>query len=690
MTDLDRIFRPRSVAIIGASTDPRKVGGRPLHFLKKHGFNGDIWPVNPRKDQIEGFQCFPNIESLPGVPDVAVILLGPSLVIPAVKELSEMGCGGAIILTGGFAEAGENGKERQKSLKTAAASMRLLGPNTIGLLNLRNGVILSASGALDEKSLQSGSVAVVSQSGGILGSLFSRAAARGIGLSYLAATGNEVDIEVSDVMAFLSDDEETKAVAVYLETLRNPEAFREAASLLSTAGKKLIVYKVGRSETGAQAAASHTGALVGEDGLFDAFFRQVGAIRVKRYSDLIDLASGLSLTPIVKGNRLAILTHTGGAAGLVADLCGIVGFETPAPSLETAGKLRRLLEDEGFAPDRNPVDLTLSGLDPEIVYRAIITLSTSNEYDSIVAVVGSSSVGRPYMVADPVIRAAATEDLPIVVYTSAHTPAIVTKLNGKGVAVFDAPEACASLLAASLQPDGENNERAPALVEPINLPTVSGQLNELECREIFASFGIPAVKAIGIKNSAEGPDAASTLGDSVVIKILSREILHKTEIGGVKIGVSSRNCEKACDDIASAVNRHGISTNEGFIIQENLSGATEMIIGFYNDPVLGPAIMIGAGGTRAELLNDTASCVLPVSVADIRTMLASLRMFPLLKGYRGSTAANIDGLVEIIARFAHMCGCLGSRLVEAEINPLFVDDKEILPRAGDGILIFSN
>ena len=282
MVNLDRLLRPRSVAVIGASTDPGKVGGRPLHFLKKHGFVGDIWPVNPRAREIEGLPCYHSIDGLPGVPDTAIILVGPKDAVSAVETLAERGCGTAIVLAGGFAETGDAGYYRQQTLLKAAGDMRLLGPNTIGLLNVTNGITLSASGALDVEDLRRGGVAVVSQSGGILGSLLSRAAARGIGLSHLVATGNEADLDVADIMGYLAEDKETEVVALYLETIRNPVTFRCAAARLSDSGKNLVVYKVGRSKTGADAAASHTGALAGEDRVFDAFFRQAHAIRVDR------------------------------------------------------------------------------------------------------------------------------------------------------------------------------------------------------------------------------------------------------------------------------------------------------------------------------------------------------------------------------------------------------------------------
>ncbi|RZO38142.1 MAG: CoA-binding protein [Rhodospirillaceae bacterium] len=686
---LDRLFRPRSVALIGASTDPKKIGGRPLHFLRKHGFEGEIWPVNPHAVEIEGYRSYPDIDSLPGVPDMAVVLVGPQQAVSATASLARKGCGAAIVLAGGFLETDETGGDRQRELVNSAGDMRLLGPNTIGLLNLTDGITLSASGALDIEDLHPGGVAVISQSGGILGSLLSRAVARGIGLSKLAATGNEADIDVSDVMAFLARDDATSVVALYLETVRNPTAFRNAASRLKDAGKKLVVYKVGRSEIGAEAAASHTGALAGEDRVFDAFFRQCCAIRVDRYDDLIDLPAGLAMMTRPNGKRLAVLTHTGGAAGLVADVCGMAGFDTPAPSLETAARLGDLLQDDGFSPDRNPVDLTLAGLDPEIVYRAIMTLSASGEYDAIIPVVGSSSVGRPYMVADPVIRAAATEDIPIVVYTSPHAPGIVARLNKEGVPAFDTPEACATILARSLPVEPPGPGRSPTLVTPGHPLVASGQLNEFDAKRVFAEFGIPPVGEIAVGSSAGALDAATHFGNQVVVKILSRELLHKSEIGGVRTSVAPQDAGEICDEIARSAEKHGVSTEEGFLIQQHVLDATEMILGFRRDTALGATVLIGAGGTMTELYEDVALCVLPATEPDIRTMITSLKMYPLLDGYRGSAPADMDALVQAVARFAHMCQSFGDRLVDAEINPLFVNDGEIPVRAGDGILILS-
>ena len=445
---IDRLLRPESVAIIGASSDPAKTAGRPLHYLRLHGFTGEIWPINPRYDDIDGQRCYGSVADLPGPPDAAIILVGPTHAEQYLRDLAAAGAGAAIAIGGGYAEIGAAGAVRQERLREAAGDMRLLGPNTIGAVNLIDRITLSASGALDVQDRQVGKIAMVSQSGGILGSILSRAAWRGVGLSHLVATGNEADLEVCDFVEYLMDDPATSVIALYLETLRNPGRFRKIAGQARRAGKPIIVFKVGRSEPGARSAASHTGALSSEDRLYDGMFEQMGVIRVTSYSDLIDVPMALTAGVKLTGKRLAILTSTGGAGGLIADVCGMAGFDAPPPGAKTAKRLGALLHHDGFAADRNPIDLTLAGLSPAIIKGAIDTLLESNDFDAVIPIVGSSGVGSPDLVAVPVIYSFKSAGKPLMVYTSPSAPDIIRRLNANGVPAFDTPEGCAAALAA--------------------------------------------------------------------------------------------------------------------------------------------------------------------------------------------------------------------------------------------------
>lgn len=686
---LDRLFRPRSVALVGASADPGKTAGRPLRLLRRHGFAGAVWPVNPRADEIDGLPCFPDVDALPDAPDVAMVLVGPARAMESVRALAARGTGAAIVLAGGYGEVGAAGADRQAALRAAAGAMRLLGPNTIGLVNRVDGVTLSASGALDVGAQPCGRVAVVSQSGGILGSLLSRAAQRGIGLSHLVATGNEADIEVSDVVAYLLDDAATTVIALYLETLRRPERFRAVAAEAAARGKRLVAYKVGRSEAGARSAASHTGALAGEDRLYDALFRQAGVVRVERYTDLLDVPMGLSAGKPLAGARVGILTSTGGAGGLVADVCGLAGFAAPAPGAATIERLGALFQDAGFVPERNPIDLTLAGLDPAVMRGAIDALLASDDYDAVVPIVGSSSVGRPDLVAVPAIEAAAAATKPLLVYVSPAAPDILARLNGAGVPAFDTPEGMASALAALARPAPAAAPEAVPADPPDELLRLSGFLDETEAKQLFAAAGIPAVREVVAPDPATARKAAAGLaghgGDRVVVKLLSRAVAHKTEIGGVRVGVPADAVAGACTDIAAAAEAAGVSA-EGFLVQEQVTGV-EIILGFTRDPQLGPAILLGGGGTLAELYEDTALRLLPVGAADVDSMLSQLRVARLLEGWRGGPPADLPALKAAVLAFAGLCARLGDRLVEAEINPLFVLPEGQGVRAADGVAL---
>ena len=294
MNIISRLMRPQTVAVIGASADIAKTAGRPVAYLLKHGFSGVVYPVNPKATEICGLTCYPDIASLPTVPDVGIVLLGAERAHQAVKELAQSGCAAAIVLASGYTEVGEEGAKRQAELIAAAGSMRILGPNTIGLVNITDQIVLSASGALEMDHFPSGAISLVSQSGGILGSLLARASARGIGLAKMISTSNEVDLELADFIDWLVDDEATKVIALYVETVRDTKKFRAAALRARQAGKPIVAFKIGRSEAGAKAAISHTGALAGSDRMYDALFKQTGILRAQRFDELLDMPAALA------------------------------------------------------------------------------------------------------------------------------------------------------------------------------------------------------------------------------------------------------------------------------------------------------------------------------------------------------------------------------------------------------------
>lgn len=694
MTALDRLFSPRSIAVIGASADATKLTGRPIAYLEKHGFAGAIYPVNPRTETIGSRRCYPDVAALPEVTDVGLVLLGAERAVAAVEQLARAGAAAAVVLASGFGEAGEDGRRRQQALREAAGGMRLLGPNTIGLVNVSERIMLSASGAMELDGFVPGRVALVSQSGGILGALLSRGAARGIGFSKLVATGNEADLDIADMIEHLSDDDATAVIALYIEGLRHADRFRAVAAKAAARGKRLVVYKVGRSETGARSAVSHTGALAGSDRMYDALFRQLGIVRANAFSDLLDIPAALTTGRRLDGERLAVVTTTGGAATLIADNAGLAGFTLPDPDPATAEGLTALAIPDATL-DRNPVDVTLAGLRPELFRRVLALLSASPSYDAIVTIVGSSALGQPDLVAKPLIAALENTEKPILAYVSPEAPHIVAALNRAGVPAFASPEGCVAALAAlRVAPPAPRAETAePVDEQRIDVPGEalgSGALNEADSKALFARFGIPAVAEIVAATPEEAAAAAHRLGGApVVVKVLSRDILHKSELGGVAVGVAPEAVADCCRAMAARVSECAAGALDGFLVQERITDGVEMILGLTRDPQLGPAVLLGIGGVTAELLKDTTLRPLPLAPDDAEAMIAELTLAPLLTGYRGRPAADVAALVAAIEAFAAMVTCLGDRLQEAEINPLFVRPAGQGVAAADGLVVLS-
>ena len=695
MDAIERLIRPRSVAIIGASADPSKTAGRPVSYLRKHGFAGKIYPVNPKVADIGGLACYADIASLPEVPDVGIVLLGAERAHIAVRQLSERGAAAAIVLASGYTETGADGAARQRQLMEAAGSMRLLGPNTIGLVNLTDNIVLSASGALAMDHFPLGAIGLVSQSGGILGALLSRAAARGVGLSKLVSTSNEADLELADFIEFLADDSATRVIALYIEAIRNPARFRQAVLRARRAGKPVVAFKIGRSEAGAKAAVSHTGALAGSDRMYDALFGQLGVIRAKTFDDLLDIPAALAAGRKLSGRRVAILTSTGGAGTIVSDSLGVAGFATPAPDTETSAQLRSLQSGSHATLDRNPIDVTLAGLQPDLLRAAIRILLASPSYDALTIIVGSSAVGSPTLMADAIHDCLPMSDKPVIAYVSPYAPDVVSVLTRRGVPAYTSAESCAAALDGLLQAGLPEQVWTSGSTEPAadisDFPV--GSLDEAQAKALFARFGVPTVVEKVVATSSEAEQAARGLGGRVVLKILSREIAHKSDVGGVAVNLTADTIGDRLTVMADEVEARTGRRAERFLVQEMISGGVEIILGMHRDP-LGTAILLGMGGVSAELFKDTTMRLLPpeggLGLSEARAMARDLVTWPLLDGFRGRPKCDVEALAETIVAFSRMVAQLGDRLAEAEINPVFVLLAGQGVKAADGLVVLND
>jgi len=693
MNAIAKLLKPRSVAVIGASADAAKTAGRPVAYLRKHGFTGDIYPVNPRVDAIDGLRCYPDIASLPNAPDVAIVLLGAERAHVAVRDLAARGTAAAIVLASGYTETGEDGARRQQQLIEAAGAMRILGPNTIGLVNLTDNIVLSASGALEMDHFPVGGISVVSQSGGILGALLSRAAPRGIGLSKLISTSNEVDLDLADFVDHLADDPDTQVIALYVESVRNPAKFRAAALKAARAGKPVVAFKIGRSEAGARAAVSHTGALAGADRMYDALFKDVGVIRAQTFGDLLDIPAALATGRVLRGNRVAVLTSTGGAGTLVSDSLGVSGFETPAPDAETAARLRALQTGDHAALDRNPIDVTLAGLQPELLRGAIMALLDSPSYDALAIIVGSSSLAMPELMAGAIRDCLPSSDKPVIAYVSPHAPEVAAILTQAGVPAFAAAESCTLALDGMLRRSRWVEHKGVAGEASVPVDDLrAGSLDEAEAKQLFARFGVPCAREIVVSTAAEAQKAAAAFEGRVVLKVLSGDITHKSDVGGVAVNLTADQVGPRLTAMTAEVAQKAGITPERFLVQEMVAGGTEMILGMHRDP-LGTAILLGMGGVTAELFKDTTMRMLPerggLGREQALEMLKELKTWPLLDGFRGRPKADVDALVTTIVAFSRMTAQLGERLIEAEINPVFVLPEGQGVRAADGVVVLA-
>ncbi|OWT63502.1 acetate--CoA ligase family protein [Candidimonas nitroreducens] len=694
MNAISRLIKPRSVAVVGASADSSKTAGRPVAYLRKHGYTGAIYPVNPRVASIEGLPCYPDVSSLPSVPDVGIVLLGAERAHLAVQELAQLGTAAAIVLASGYSEIGAVGAQRQARLMEAAGDMRILGPNTIGVVNLTDHIVLSASGALEMGQFLAGSIGVVSQSGGILGSLLSRTAPRGIGLSKLISTGNEADLDLADYVDYLVGDEATSVIALYIESVRNPEKFRVAALKAASAGKPVVAFKIGRSEAGARAAVSHTGALAGADRMYDALFKQVGVIRAQTLDELLDIPAALATGRRLRGKRVAILTSTGGAGTLVSDSLGVSGFETPAPDADTAARLRALQTGDHAALDRNPIDVTLAGLRPDLLRGAIRALLASPNYDALTIIVGSSSLAMPELMAGAILECLPESDKPVIAYVSPHAPELVASLTQRGVPAFSAAESCTVALAGMLHSarwQAPANSAPAAPVDIAGLP--AGSLDEAQAKQLFARFGVPCASESVVATPAEAERAARAFGGRVALKILSGQITHKSDAGGVAVNLESGQVGARLTAMKAEVQSKTGIAPQRFLVQEMVCGGTELILGMHRDP-LGTAVLLGMGGVAAELFKDTTMRLLSPGAGlshDVAVgMVRELKTWPLLDGFRGRPKADLDALARAIVAFSQMAAQLGERLVEAEINPLFVLPAGQGVRAADGVVVLAD
>lgn len=677
---LDAILRPRSIAIIGASQDATKIGGRPVQLLQRFGFPGAIWPVNPRAAEVQGLPAFASPAALPEAPDLAIIAVAAEHATAALEECAARGTRAAVVFSSGFAELGAEGEAAQAALGAIAArtGMRILGPNCLGAVSVAERSIATFSIVLEGALPPAGPLGIASQSGNLGSYTMLLARERGIGVSRFLTTGNECDVDIADAIAWLAQDETTKVVLAVLETCRDAPRLVRALELARDAGKPVVVLKIGATAAGQAAAASHTGALAGNDAVFDAVFVRTGAVRVRSVEALLDLGHAAAVCggALPRGRRTMLLTASGGFGVLLADAATAVGLELPAPESATQ---QRILSVVPFASPRNPVDATAQmGARPEVLVEILAAILDDPNCDALLLQLAASLyVPRLRGVFLPALKAMREKHPEKLLMLSVHGPAnAVAELTALGMPVVDGVDASTATLAGLCAlAEARRTPTPPTVALSPAAPLEAAALRtEAAAKRALAEAGVPVLPERVAQDAAEAAAAAAELGFPVVLKIVSPDLPHKTEVGGVVLDLGDAEAVAAAHDAMLARIRIAApdARIEGVLVSPMLRGGVELILGSKRDPVFGPVVLVGLGGIFAEIMQDVAIRPAPVDEPEALAMLRGLRAFPLLDGARGRPKADIAAAARAVAALSCFAAQQAATIAEVDINPLLV------------------
>lgn len=673
---LTALFAPQSVAIVGASSDARRFGGRPIQYLLEAGFDGAIYPVNPGRSEILGLTAYPSIRDVPGPVDCAILAVSADVTQQTIENCIDMGVKSAVLYGAGFSETGDEGRARQDRIVAAArdAGMRLLGPNCMGLMNAHARFYGTFASALEEGVPPPGRIAVASQSGGYGGYLMKHLFRRGLGISQWVTTGNEADVDIGDALSWMADQDETDILLAYIEGLRNSEKLIAALDRARRANKPVVMMKVGRTAEGSAAAASHTASLTGEDSIYDAVFDHYGVHRARTTDELLDIAYALSKGVLPKGPRVGVISISGGVGVQIADFVSDAGLEMGTVPGETQAALKALVP---HCSPANPIDMTgLVTTNHDIMEKTLDAVFASNAFDATLIFLGiagaAPSMARPLQQAIANAHARAPDQLVFVSVTA--DPDMVREYDAKGLLTFEDPSrAIAALEALS----GYRTAFSLPAPEPMQLPTgssleIAGKLNEAQAKALLAQAGVPSPKEALAATAEEAAKLATDIGFPVVVKVVSADILHKTEVGGVALGLVSADAVRdAVSRMADTIPQHLPDAKiDGYLVSEMVKGGVETIVGIHQDEAFGPVVTFGLGGTLVELIKDTVCALAPVSEAQARRMIETLKTAPLLTGWRGSPRHDIDALAKAISGLSVLAVQHRDVLDTIEVNPL--------------------
>ncbi|WP_166264101.1 acetate--CoA ligase family protein [Marinobacter caseinilyticus] len=695
---LDGLLSPEKIAIIGASDDTGKISGRPIEYLKRYGFQGEICPVNPRRETVQGLQCYPSIAAVPGTVDLAIIAIPGKSVIHALEECAEQHVRSCIIFSSGFAESGEEGKEIQRQISDIAtqSGMRVLGPNCQGVVNLQQKSVASFSTCFAEAGLRTGYSAIISQSGAVAAMVYNLQKEWAGGIKYWIATGNEADVSVSELLDKVLDDTDVRVVQVYMEDVKKPSVLISAARKARHMAKPILALKSGKTPEGKKAASSHTGALAGEDAVVDAVFRQSGIVRVRDVHELANFPVLFSQQKRAVGRNVAILSNSGGLGVMMVDQCRELGLGLAKLSMSTIDELTNMLPD--FASAENPIDLTAQLLnDKELLSNALPVLTRDPGVDIILFGLGIMGKGYdiPAIIRDIAEANRVSRQIMAVAWVGGQS-GVIEEFSRADVPVFENATMCVNAVASfadfSLGLEVGSSEEQPRLgktegvvgsLEEYRACSVDGFLSEHKSKELLKKWGLPVSCEVLARTEAEAVGAASTIGYPVAVKICSAAVQHKTELGGLVLNVQNEQQLRSVttDLLAKGAEHVGMDKVEGVLVQEMLQAGFEVSLGIKRDQIFGPVLMVASGGIYIEILKDFQLLIPPVDVPTAMHAIKNLVSSPILEGARGRDVLDTEALAELISSLSLMLVQEGSQVEELDINPVFVMKK------GEGVRI---
>jgi acyl-CoA synthetase (NDP forming) len=677
--DVVRLLNPRSVAVIGASGRPGTLSWWPLHLLRQYRFAGEIYPVNPNRSEIDGVPCVPGLASIDGPVDVAVVALNAENTLGAVYECAAAGVGAVVLPAQGFGELGEPGRAAERAMVEAArgAGMRIVGPNTDGIANIAAGAVLSIQPLFGEQ-MSPGPVAVVTQSGASAGSLLARLRREGIGARYYASAGNEIDLGLADYLSVAVQDPEVRMVLSFVEAIRRPADFVAVARLASELGKPIVLIKVGRTAQAAARAAAHTGALAGEDRIYEALFRSLGVIRVNELGEIVAVAKYYLAHGVPRSAGVGLMSVSGGQAGALADLAVQAGLDIAPIQPGTSSKLAELLP---FGSPLNPADLTGEIATRETLAADVFgALASDPSLDTVIYARKELTGQAGRLAARHLAEAAAGSSVALAVYAmdgDVNDDERATYRAGNVPVFTSAAElytAIRGLLRfgtrAKASPPAVT--RAPAAVLPA--PQGGRVLGQRATAGLLRAYGIDVVREGLALSADEAVALAGQFGYPVVLKIVSPLIPHKTEIGGVLLGVDTADAARSGFDQLMRRGRTALdgAEPEGVLVQQQVTDGVEMIAGLVTDPQFGPFVLLGTGGVAAELLDDVVLRPAPVDEGEVVEMIHELRGRRLLDGFRGAPPADVGALAATVAALSRLGADQAGRIAEMDLNPVLV------------------